>query len=51
VTEITQVADVCDHGVADGIVGWSYWQYKTYHDLTTSAGDRSEGFFNNDGTL
>ena len=51
VTEITQVADVCDEGVANGIVGWSYWQYKTYHDLTTSAGDRSEGFFNNDGSL
>lgn len=46
-TEINQVADACD----DYIVSWAYWEYKTYKDLTTSAGDRSEGFYNFDGTL
>lgn len=48
VREIEQVADTCDE---HGISGWAYWQYKTYKDLTTSAGTRSEGFFNNDGSL
>lgn len=47
VTEITQVADTADKYLA----GWAYWQFKTYHDLTTSAGDRSEGFYNKDGSL
>jgi hypothetical protein len=47
VTEITQVADLTEHYN----VGWAYWQFKTYEDLTTSAGNRSEGFYNNDGTL
>jgi hypothetical protein len=45
--EITQVADVCE----DWLLGWSYWQYKTYKDLTTSAGNKSEGFYNVDGSL
>jgi len=43
---------VCD--VADEyLVGWAYWQFKYYADLTTSAseGNGSEGFYNNDGTL
>ena len=47
-TEITQVADVVDSTLA---AGWSYWQFKNYKDLTTSAGSASEGFYNNDGTL
>lgn len=45
--EISQVADVAD----DNLVGWAYWQFKTYADLTTSAGTASEGFWNQDGTL
>ena len=32
-------------------MGWAYWQYKTFKDPTTSAGDRSEGFYNPDGSL
>lgn len=45
--EITQVADICE----ENLLGWSYWQYKTYKDLTTSAFDKSEGFYNRDGSL
>jgi len=45
--EITQVADISD----DNLNGWAYWQFKTYKDLTTSAGDRSEGFYNLDGSI
>jgi len=45
--EINQVADICE----ENLLGWSYWQYKTYKDLTTSAFNKSEGFYNNDGTL
>jgi len=34
-------------------VGWAYWQFKYYKDLTTSAsaGEGNEGFYNNDGSL
>jgi len=45
--EVTQVANEADKN----LVGWAYWEFKTYKDLTTSAGDRSEGFYNFDGTL
>ena len=47
--EITQVCDVAD----ELLVGWAYWQFKYYEDLTTSAseGNGSEGFYYNDGTL
>lgn len=45
--EITQVADISD----DNLNGWAYWQFKTYKDLTTSAGDKSEGFYNKDGSI
>ena len=45
--EISQVGDVAD----DLLVGWAYWQFKTYADLTTSAGTLSEGFWNQDGSL
>lgn len=45
--EIKQVGDTCD----TYLTGWAYWEFKNYKDLTTSAGDRSEGFYNNDGTL
>lgn len=47
-TEITQVADVNEDMNS---VGWAYWEFKTYKDLTTSAGDKSEGFYNWDGSL
>jgi endoglycosylceramidase len=48
VTEVTQVTDVADEHLA----GWAYWEFKTYKDLTTSAGTGSEGFYNDsDGTL
>lgn len=46
-TEITQVTDTCDQD----LVGWAYWEYKPFGDLTTSAGTGSEGFYNNDGSL
>ena len=45
--EIEAVADTCDHH----LVGWAYWQFKEFKDLTTSAGDKSEGFYNKDGSL
>ena len=45
--EIRQVATVAD----EHLNSWAYWQFKTFHDLTTSAGNKSEGFYNNDGTL
>ena len=45
--EITQVADAAD----EHLVGWAYWQFKNYEDLTTSAGTGSEGFYNNDNTV
>ena len=45
--EIRQVADVSD----SILVGWAYWEFKTYRDLTTSAGTGSEGFYNKDGSL
>ena len=45
--EIRQVTEVCD----SNLVGWAYWEFKTYQDLTTSAGTGSEGFYNKDGSL
>ena len=45
--EIRQVTDVADQMM----VGWAYWEFKTYKDLTTSAGTGSEGFYNKDGSL
>lgn len=33
------------------MVGWAYWEFKKYADLTTSAGTGSEGFYNADGSL
>lgn len=47
VQEIQTVADICD----EHLTGWAYWEFKTYEDLTTSAGTGSEGFYNPDGTL
>jgi hypothetical protein len=38
VREITQVADLCDQANA---IGWAYWQFKYYKDLTTTAGTGS----------
>jgi endoglycosylceramidase len=46
-TEIKQVTDESDRY----LVGWAYWQFKFFEDLTTSAGTGSEGFYNSDGTL
>lgn len=45
--EIQSVADISDMYLG----GWAYWQYKPFKDLTTSAGNRSEGYFNNDGSV
>ena len=45
--EINQVGATAD----DHLVGWAYWKFKTYADLTTSAGTGSEGFWNQEGTL
>jgi hypothetical protein len=41
------VTDIADEKLA----GWAYWEFKTYKDLTTSAGVGAEGFYNPDGTL
>ena len=40
-TEVTQVTDICDEHLAS----WAYWQFKDYEDITSSAGNRSEGFY------
>lgn len=40
--EINQLCDVAD----ESIVGWAYWEFKTYKDLTTTAGTGAEGFYN-----
>lgn len=45
--EINSVVDACDEYLAS----WAYWQFKTFMDITTSAGDTSEGFYEKDGTL
>ena len=47
VQEINAVADTCD----ENLVGWAYWEFKKYYDVTTTAGSTSEGFYENDGTL
>lgn len=31
--------------------GWAYWPFKSYADITTSAGVGSEGFYDFDGTF
>lgn len=41
------MTDACD----TYLTSWAYWQFKTFKDLTTSAFDKSEGFYNKDGTL
>ena len=33
------------------MVGWAYWEFKKYNDVTTTAGSTSEGFYENDGSL
>lgn len=45
--EINQVTNAADYYS----VGWAYWEFKTYKDLTTSAGTGEEGFYNHDGSL
>jgi hypothetical protein len=32
-------------------VGWAYWEFKKFRDLTTTAGQSSEGVYEDDGTL
>ena len=46
--EITNVADVVDEKLE---TGWAYWQFKKYKELTSISGNRSEGFYEDDGTL
>mmetsp|Transcript_4713 Transcript_4713/g.8048 ORF Transcript_4713/g.8048 Transcript_4713/m.8048 type:complete len:413 (+) Transcript_4713:394-1632(+) len=46
--EIRQVADYSDKALS---IGWAYWQFKYYQDLTTTAGTGSQGFYNQDGSL
>lgn len=46
--EITTVADIVDEKMQ---AGWAYWQFKKYAELTSISGDRSEGFYEDDGTL
>ena len=45
--EIEQVTWTSDYF----LVGWAYWQYKLYEDLTTTASTGSQGFYNADGSL
>jgi hypothetical protein len=45
--EVSQVGDVSD----EHLNGWAYWEFKPFMDLTTSAGNKSEGFYNKDGSL
>ena len=32
-------------------VGWAYWQFKPFNDITTSSRDGSHGFYFANGTL
>ena len=41
------MADICD----EYQVGWAYWEFKKFMDLTTTAGQSSEGVYEDDGTL
>lgn len=45
--EIKSVTDVMDKY----LLGWAYWEFKRFGDLTTTAGVGSEGFYNSDNTL
>lgn len=45
--EISQVTSLAD----EYLVGWAYWQFKYFEDLTTSAGTGNEGFYNSDSSL
>jgi hypothetical protein len=47
--EITQILELCEKH----LVGWAYWQYKSFNDFTTQTlGEgASEGYFNGDGTI
>jgi len=45
--EIQSVTESCDIYQ----VGWAYWEFKKYRDITTSANLSSEGFYEDDGTL
>jgi len=41
------VTEACD----EHLVGWAYWQYKNFGDITTTAGEGSEGFYEKNGTM
>ncbi len=45
--EIKSTVEACD----EYLVGWAYWEFKKFKDLTTTAGLSSEGFYEDDGTL
>lgn len=47
INEINAVVDACD----DYLTSWTYWQFKPFMDITTSAGNTSEGFYEKDGSL
>jgi len=47
VAEVTSVTDIAERDV----FSWSYWQFKTFKDVTTTAGTGSEGFYDPDGTF
>lgn len=38
IREIDQVGEMCDRNLAS----WAYWEFKPFHDFTTSSGNRSE---------
>lgn len=44
IRQVTETADIY-------LNGWAYWEFKTYKDLTTSAGTGAEGFYNKDGSI
>jgi len=45
--EMTSVTDAADKHM----FSWAYWNYKYYEDITTTAGTKEEGLFNEDGTV
>ena len=45
--EIETIADVSESLV----VGWAYWQFKTYKDFTSQTLDMPSGYYNPDGSV
>ncbi|GKT36552.1 cellulase (glycosyl hydrolase family 5) subfamily protein [Aduncisulcus paluster] len=60
-TEFGAIVDEDDSAIEDlehilsdyerHLLSFCYWQFKTYHDVTTAAGSGSEGLWSEDGTL